>query len=58
MLNDKSKKTKEVVEPPEIEFFRELSENFLKWNAREEDVCKNFADIYRKAMHALTSEAE
>lgn len=58
MLNDKNKKAKEVAEPPEIEFFREISENFLKWNAREEPVCKNFAESYKKLMHALTSDEE
>lgn len=58
MLNDKNKKAKEVIEPPEIEFFREISERFLYWNSRDEDVCKNFSESYKKMMHALTSDEE
>lgn len=49
---------KEAGEPPEIEFFREISERFLYWNGREEGVCKNFAESYKRMMHELTSEVE
>lgn len=59
-LNDKNNKkaltTSEIIEPPEIQYFRELSERFLYWNSQPGETCKIFADNYKKLMHVLTSE--
>ena len=45
-------------EQPDIEFLREITDRFFYWNERSETdpECANFADGYRRMIHALTSD--
>lgn len=50
------KQTTKTTEPPAVEFFRSISEQYLYWVNREEPECVNFAAAFKNLMHELTRD--